>query len=97
MSLTSAIVFFMVIWALVFYMVMPFGQTSQDEAGHVEPGTPRSAPVDAKLGRKALITTAIAAVLFAAVYAVIEWRVVTLDDIDFLSPPNERESAPSSS
>ncbi|MEO1275820.1 MAG: DUF1467 family protein [Pseudomonadota bacterium] len=90
MSITSAIVFFMVIWALVFHMVLPLGQTSQQEAGEVEPGTPASAPVNARIGVKALITTAITAVVFALLYWVIEYRVVTLDDSPFLTPPNLR-------
>ncbi|MGF1551822.1 MAG: DUF1467 family protein [Paracoccaceae bacterium] len=90
MSITSGIVFFMVVWALVFYMINPLWQTSQSEAGEVEPGTPHSAPVDAKLAKKALLTTAISAVVFGAILYVIEWRVITIDDLDFLGPPNTR-------
>ncbi|MEO0822633.1 MAG: DUF1467 family protein [Pseudomonadota bacterium] len=90
MSLTSGLVFFAVIWALVFYMVNPFWQRSQEEDGHVVPGTPPSAPVDAKIGRKALLTTAIAAVVFGAIFYVIEWRVITIEDLELFSPPNRR-------
>ncbi|MEM6971957.1 MAG: DUF1467 family protein [Pseudomonadota bacterium] len=91
MSLTSALVFFAVIWALIFYMIMPLGQTSQQEAGEVEPGTPASAPIDARVGRKAIVTTAIAAVVFAILYVVIEFRVITLDDLQYISPPSAQE------
>ncbi|MEM9784751.1 MAG: DUF1467 family protein [Pseudomonadota bacterium] len=90
MSITSAIVFYAVIWALVFYMVMPIGQTSQQEAGEIEPGTPASAPVNPRIGLKALITTGIAAVIFAAIYYVIEWEVITMDDLERFGPPNAR-------
>ncbi|MEL6196259.1 MAG: DUF1467 family protein [Pseudomonadota bacterium] len=90
MSITSAIVFFAVIWALVFYMINPLWQTSQAEHGEIVPGTPPSAPVDPKLGRKALITTAIAVVVFAVIYYVIEWEVITIDDLAPFSPPNSR-------
>ncbi|MEM6489519.1 MAG: DUF1467 family protein [Pseudomonadota bacterium] len=90
MSVTSALVFFAVIWALVFYMVMPLGQTSQSEAGEVEPGTPASAPVNARVGRKALITTAIAAAVFAVILGVIEFEVITMADLEALGPPNTR-------
>ncbi|MEL6335779.1 MAG: DUF1467 family protein [Pseudomonadota bacterium] len=90
MSITSAIVFFAVIWALVFYLVNPLWQTSQQESGTIVPGTPPSAPVDPKLGKKALITTVVAAVVFAGLFYVIEWEVVTMDDLAPFSPPNTR-------
>jgi len=90
MSVTSAIVLYVSIWAVVFFMVLPHGMVTQEEAGDVVPGTPASAPADAKIGRKALITTAIAAVVFVVVFSVIEFRVVTLDDITFLTLPSER-------
>ncbi|MDT8343048.1 MAG: DUF1467 family protein [Thermohalobaculum sp.] len=87
MSITSAIVFFIVIWALVFYMVNPFWQVSQREVGEVVPGTPESAPVDPRLRRKALVTTAITVVVFALLYWVIEYRVLTLEDLSWIEPP----------
>ena len=34
MTITSAIVLFAVIWALVFFLVLPFGQVSQHEVEH---------------------------------------------------------------
>lgn len=90
MTITSAIVLFAVIWAVVFFMVLPFGQVSQQEAGDVVPGTPASAPTDAQILRKALITTAITVVVFAALLAVILLRLFTIDDIPFLTPPSVR-------
>lgn len=90
MSITAAIVLFVSIWAVVFFMVLPHGIVTQEEDGNVVPGTPASAPADAMIRRKALITTAIAVVVFAAVYSVIQFRVITLDDIPFLTPPSGR-------
>ena len=90
MTITSAIVLFCVIWAVVFFMVLPFGQVSQHEAGDVVPGTPASAPTDAQIKRKILITTAIALVVFGAVLAVILTKTLTIDDIPFLTPPSGR-------
>ncbi|MEM6942415.1 MAG: DUF1467 family protein [Pseudomonadota bacterium] len=90
MSITSAIVFFAVIWALVFYMVNPFWQRSQQEEGEIVPGTPASAPVDPRLGLKALITTAITIVVFSALFYVIEWEVITIEDLPAFGPPNSR-------
>jgi predicted secreted protein len=90
MTITSAIVLFASIWALVFFMVLPFGQVSQHEAGEVVPGTPASAPSDAMIKRKMLITTGIAVVAFAVVYWILTSGVITLDDIPFLTPPSGR-------
>jgi predicted secreted protein len=88
MSIMSAIVLYCSIWAVVFFMVLPLGVVSQSEAGHVDPGTPASAPTDAMVARKMLATTAVAALLWAAAFAVIEFQLFTLDDITFLDPPS---------
>jgi predicted secreted protein len=90
MSWMSGVVLYCSIWAVVFFMVLPIGIVSQHEAGSVEPGTPASAPTEAMIGRKMLITSAIAAVLFAAVWSVIYFHLFTLDDIPFLTPPSGR-------
>ena len=90
MSIASAIVLFCVIWALVFYMINPLWQTSQSEDGKVVPGTPASAPVDAMLRKKAILTTVIALVLFVLAYSTIEFGWLTLDDISFLELPSQR-------
>jgi len=87
MSITSGIVLFAIVWALVFYMVNPLWQVSQREAGKVVPGTPESAPVDPMLRKKAIITTVVAAILFALIYWVIEYKVITLDDLTWIEPP----------
>ncbi|MEL7000580.1 MAG: DUF1467 family protein [Pseudomonadota bacterium] len=90
MTITSAIVLFAVIWAVVFFIVLPFGQVSQLEDGDVLPGTPASAPTDAMIRKKILITTGITVVLFIVVYVTIVNRWVTLDDVTFMTPPSQR-------
>jgi len=90
MAITSAIVLYCVIWALVFYMINPLWQVSQAEDGEVVPGTPASAPVDPMVRKKAILTTAIATVLFALAYSTIEFGWLTLDDISFMKAPSER-------
>lgn len=90
MSWTSAIVLYCVIWAIVFYMINPLWQTSQSEGGEVEPGTPASAPMDAMIHKKAVITTVIGTVLFVVIYSTIEFEWLTLDDVNFVTLPSER-------
>jgi len=90
MSITSGIVLYIIIWALVFYMVNPLWQTSQHEADDVVPGTPASAPVDAKLALKAALTTAITTVVFGVVFAVIMLDLISIADINWIEPPSQR-------
>ena len=90
MNVMSAVVLFCSIWAIVLFMVLPQGVVSQAEAGEVEPGTPASAPSDAMILRKMLVTTAIASVVFAGAFAVIQFQLFSLDDIPFLTPPSAR-------
>ena len=90
MSIPSAMVLYCVIWAILFYMINPLWQTSQSEDGKVVPGTPGSAPVDAMLRKKAILTTVIATVLFALAYATVEFGGITLDDISFIVLPSQR-------
>lgn len=90
MTIVTGLVLFAIVWAIVFFMVNPFWQVSQGEAGKVEPGTPESAPVDAMVAKKAAITTVIAVVIVAAVYVVIDREMVTLEDISWITPPSGR-------
>jgi predicted secreted protein len=90
MSISSSIVLYCVIWALVFYVVNPLWQRSQSEQGEVTPGTPASAPVDAMLKKKAVITTIVATALFVVAFCAIEFEWLTLDQISFLTPPSQQ-------
>lgn len=85
MNLTGGIVLYAVIWFMVFFVVLPLRFVSQDEAGHVVPGTPASAPQDPRLRRKALITTGVATVLWAVIAAVILSGVITIQDLDWFN------------
>jgi predicted secreted protein len=82
MTITGAIVVFSVTWFMVFFCVLPIRFTSQDEAGAVVPGTPRSAPADHLIGRKARITTVIATVVWAMICATILWSGLGINDLD---------------
>ncbi len=82
MTITGALVLYSVTWFMVFFCVLPLRFTSQDEAGSVVPGTPRSAPSDHLVGKKARITTLIATVIWAAISAIILWGGITIADLD---------------
>ena len=90
MVITSAIVLYCVIWAITFYLINPLWQVSQSEDGEVVPGTPASAPVNAMIRKKVIITTVIATAGFVIAYLAIVQRWISIDDIGFLKLPSQR-------
>ena len=65
-SVTTGFAIYFVIWWLVLFLTLPFGVRSQHEIGAGTDGTDPGAPVKSLMGRKLILTTIIAAVLFAA-------------------------------
>ena len=90
MTITSALVLYAVIWCLTFLIVLPIGQVSQHEVGEVVPGTPASAPSDARIARKMKITTVASAIIWLGVFLVVLYGAFTINDIPFLTPPSLR-------
>ncbi len=82
MTITAALVLFVVIWFLTLFVVLPIGLATQDEAGDVAPGTPASAPANPRLRRKFAIVTAITLAIWAPLCAFIIWGGVSVHDID---------------
>jgi predicted secreted protein len=78
MNPVSAIVVFIVIWWLIFFLVLPFGvrRTENPEEGH-----DHGAPAHPMMWRKTAVTTAITLVLFAIVYVIAESELVSLRDL----------------
>ncbi len=71
------------IWWIVLFAVLPFGVHTQDEAGSVVPGTPASAPAKQRMLRVFLINTIVSTVIFAIVYTIISYKLITPDMIPF--------------
>jgi predicted secreted protein len=82
MTITGAFVLYAVTWFMVFFCVLPLRFVSQEDAGSVVPGTPRSAPAEEMVGRKARLTTLVATVVWAGICAVILWGGIGIDDLD---------------
>ena len=68
-------VVFFILWWLVLFMVLPFGVQRDDTPAE---GHDAGAPKKAMIGRKMLITTAIAAVLFAIYWVIVEFDLIIL-------------------
>ena len=95
MSITSALVLFAVLWFLTFLVVIPIRLKTQGDLGTVVPGTHAGAPEDHNLKKKAWITTAIAAVLWALITSIILSGTITIRDLDVfnrMDPATTNES-----
>lgn len=78
-----AIAVYIFIWWIVLFAVLPFGVRTQAEEGEVVPGTPESAPVKPRILRVFLINTVVATVVFAIVYVIITYGLITPDMLPY--------------
>lgn len=80
MDHVMATAIYVFIWWITLFAVLPFGVRTQDEEGSVVPGTPGSAPAKPRILRIFLLNTLVASIVFAIVYAIIEFRLISPDD-----------------
>jgi predicted secreted protein len=78
MNIFSAIVIFVLCWWMVFFCALPFDIKPMEKPVG---GSMSGAPIDPGLKKKLIITTAIAFVLWAAIYAVIRSDLISFHDI----------------
>ena len=81
MSLLGGIAIYFVIWWLCLFVTLPWGIRSQHETGAVEPGTDPGAPLRPLLLRRAMATTLLATVIFAAVFLYFNVYEMRLEDL----------------
>ncbi|PKQ11631.1 MAG: DUF1467 domain-containing protein [Alphaproteobacteria bacterium HGW-Alphaproteobacteria-1] len=85
MGVTSAIVLYVVIWFMTFFIVLPIRIQTQGDLGRIVPGTQAGAPEHHHLRKKAWITTGIAAVLWAIAAWVMLSGMITIRDLDMFN------------
>lgn len=85
MTVTAVIVLYAVLWFLCLFVVLPIRVTTQNDIGEVAPGTPPSAPVDARMGVKLRWTTIAATILWAIACGVILSGWITVRDLDLFN------------
>jgi predicted secreted protein len=81
MGIAGSLMVIAIAWWLAFFAMLPFGVRSQLEEGEVVPGTEPSAPVAPRLRRKAVWALVIALVVWAGLFSLIEFRLISIDDI----------------
>ena len=70
---------YVVVWWLVLFTTLPFGVRNAHEAGEeVAPGNASGAPVTHMIGRKALVTTVIAAAIVGTFYFLVAFDLFNL-------------------
>lgn len=84
MSWVSMAAIYFIIWWIVLFAVLPFGIRNANEAGNtVEEGNDAGAPVLHGLRWKAMVTTLIAAAVFALVYVLLGDGLATFANLPF--------------
>ena len=82
MPWTTSLAIYFIIWWLVFFAVLPWGVRSPHEQGDdIAPGTDPGAPAVHRLGTKAVWTTVVATIVFAAFYWAYVTKAVALEDL----------------
>ena len=81
MSIFSAFVVFAMVWAMVFLLMLQVGQDTQGDRGERVPGTHDSSPANFRMGRKVLIATAIAVVIWGTLIWLITSGLITIDGL----------------
>ncbi|HPD93118.1 MAG: DUF1467 family protein [Rhodobacter sp.] len=85
MSPVSGFVLYAFLWFLTLLVVLPIRLKTQEDVGEVVPGTPRSAPADPQIGKRVIITTIAATVIYAIIVGIILSGVITVNEMDFMN------------
>ena len=89
MSLVSLIAIYFVVWWVILFAILPWGVRTQEEEGDIVTGSAYSAPSRPMLLRKALVTSAVAAILVGGLWLAVDRYGLSLKDIAdvFFSTP----------
>lgn len=78
----TAISIYLVIWWVVLFAILPLGAQSYHEAGiDMKDGGDPGAPVNPNMKRKFLTTTWVAAIVFAILWTVIHFKLISLPPV----------------
>lgn len=89
MKLGSILAVYALFWVMSFFVVLPFGVRTDEEAG-VErlPGHAESSPHAFSVGKAALRATFLASALFALFYANYIYGWIGIGVLDWAAPPS---------
>jgi predicted secreted protein len=81
MSIALGVAIYFIVWWTVLFAVLPIGLRTQEEDGHVVPGTPASAPTRPRFLLIFALTSLISGAVFALIYAVVVWQIIDWNSI----------------
>lgn len=88
MQWTSIVAIYMLVWVMCAFVMLPFGIRTHDELGVDKiPGQADSAPANFRPLRLVLRASLVAAVLTALYALNYEFGWITVDQINFITPP----------
>ena len=76
---------YLTIWWTILFAILPLGTVTRHEAGLPNDGTDPGAPVDPKLKKKFLTTTWVSAIIFAAMWLTVHFKLVNLNALPWHS------------
>ncbi|MDA5092524.1 DUF1467 family protein [Aliiroseovarius sp. KMU-50] len=85
MSITAAIVLYVVIWFVTMFVVLPIRLRTQGDEGEIVPGTHAGAPANFNLGRTLIIVTIWGTIVWAIVAGIIVSGVIEVRDFDWFN------------
>jgi len=86
MSIYLAIAIYVICWWIVLFTILPFGMGAQPAPPGSDPfAEAAGAPSSPKLKLKFIVTTVISALLAGAIYAAVQFELIKLDTLPFLS------------
>ncbi len=86
MTFISGFAIFFIVWWLTLFIILPIGTQSQAEAGKIVAGTEPAAPVQSHIGKKLVINTLVAALIFGLYWIVTQVFGFGFDDIPQILP-----------
>ncbi|MEM6463494.1 MAG: DUF1467 family protein [Pseudomonadota bacterium] len=86
MSFLSGFAVYFIIWWVTLFAILPIGVRTQADESDVTLGTAESAPLKLQMGRKLMLTSIVAAVIYAIYYAVTALFDVSVDSIPRIVP-----------
>lgn len=85
MGVVTGLVLYAIIWFMTLFIVLQTGVRTQDDDGERVAGTHGSAPVNPQLGRRFIVTSAVAFGIWAVIAAVILSGAINLAELDLFT------------
>lgn len=92
MNFVTGMVVYLIGWWITLFAILPLGITGQAESGEIVPGTESGAPVAANFRHKAWLTTVTTAIIWLILFVVLEFQLISLNDIPFIPSENAWDS-----